>query len=106
MDDAFAAPQFGPLSQPAPLVLPARESVAAAPVALPKQTQRSASARQSGALLFLLLFFILLLFGPFLVGRFVYESKFNELKAGYDVASSTLVSVKARLNDLELASRL
>lgn len=106
MDDAFAATQLGPLSQPAPPISPARESVAAAPVAPPRQTQRSTSARQSGALVFLLLFFILLLFGPFLVGRFVYESKYNELKAGYDVAGSTLVSVKARLNDLELASRL
>jgi len=106
MDDAFTAPQFGPLSQPAPLISPPHESVAAAPVAPPKASQRSTSVRQSGALLFLLLFFILLLFGPFLVGRFVYESKYNELKAGYDVATGTLVSFKSRLNDLELASRL
>ena len=36
------------------------------------------------ALWLLLLIFILLLTGPFLVGRFVYETTYNELKAGYD----------------------
>src|SRR5215208_4057927 len=106
MDDAFAAPQFGPLSQPVPPIAPARESAAAAPVSPPKRIYRSPSARQSGALLFLLLFFIMLLFGPFLVGRFVYETKYNELKAGYDVATGTLEHLKSRLNDLELASQL
>jgi S1-C subfamily serine protease len=50
--------------------------------------------------------FAFLLAGPFIVGRFVYETKYNELKAGYDIASSTLDSLKPRLNDLELASRL
>jgi serine protease Do len=54
----------------------------------------------------LLAVFLLLLAGPYLVGRFVYTSKYNELKAGYDVASSTLDHLKPRLNDLELASRL
>src|SRR3954468_12793383 len=106
MDDAFAAPQFGPLSQPAPPLSMAREPVAPAPAIVPKVTSRSPSARQSGALLFLLLFFIMLLFGPFLVGRFVYATKYNELKAGYDVATGTLGQVKPRLYDLELASRL
>src|SRR6185437_13250708 len=32
--------------------------------------------------------------------------KYNELKAGYDVATGTLDHLKSRLNDLELASRL
>ena len=54
----------------------------------------------------MLVVFILLLVGPFFVGRFVYETKYNELKAGYDVATGTLQHVKSRLNDLELASRL
>jgi len=36
----------------------------------------------------LLLAFTLLLVGPFLVGRFVYEKTYNELKAGYDVATA------------------
>ena len=106
MDDVFAAPQFGPLSQPAPPISPPRESAVAVPVSPSKPASRSPSARQSGALLFLLLFFIMLLLGPFLVGRFVYESKYNELKAGYDVATGTLGQMKSRLNDLELASQL
>src|SRR3954470_15313881 len=106
MDDAFAAPQFGPLSQPAPPISPPREAVAAVQQSAPSQSRRSTSARQSGALLFLLLFFLMLLLGPFLVGRFVYETKYNELKAGYDVATSTLGTLKARLNDLQLASQL
>ncbi len=47
-----------------------------------------------------------MLLGPFLVGRFVYQSTYNELRAGYDVATTTLDTLKPRLNDLELASRL
>ncbi len=70
------------------------------------ERQPSRSSRQSGALWILLLAFLLLLVGPFLVGRFVYETKYNELRAGYDLASSTLDQLKPRLNDLELASRL
>ncbi|MFO0790327.1 MAG: trypsin-like peptidase domain-containing protein, partial [Pirellulales bacterium] len=62
--------------------------------------------RQTGALWILLLAFVILLVGPFLVGRFVYEKTYNELKAGYDVASGTLDQLKPRLNDLEMASRL
>jgi serine protease Do len=53
-----------------------------------------------------LLVLLLLLIGPYLVGRFIYYSTYNELRAGYDVATSTLASLKPRLNDLELASRL
>src|SRR4051794_13353785 len=106
MDEAFAAPQFGPLAQPTPPISPPRETVAAPPVSPPARTQRSTSSRQSGALLLLLLFFLLLLVGPFVVGRFVYETKYNELKAGYDVATGTLSHLKSRLNDLELASQL
>src|SRR5262245_1695215 len=106
MDDAFPAPQFGPISQPAPQITQPREAIAPPPLAPPKQTARSKSARQTGALLFLLVFFLMLLLGPFLVGRFVYETKYNELKAGYDLASVTLAGHKSRLGDLELASRL
>ena len=83
-----------------------REAVAAPPVITPKQRQQITSARQSGALVFLLFFFLLLLLGPFLIGRFVYETRYNELKAGYDVASSELKDHKARLGDFEMASRL
>jgi S1-C subfamily serine protease len=52
------------------------------------------------------LILILLLAGPVLVGRFIYHATYNELKAGYDVATSVLDQLKPRLNDLELASRL
>src|SRR5262245_13229896 len=112
MDEAFAAPQFMGHSQPAPPVAPpiAPPREAAAPTVPAPSTQvavrRSSSSRQTGALLLLLLVFVLLLAGPFLVGRFVYETKYNELKAGYDVATGTLEHLKSRLNDLELASRL
>jgi S1-C subfamily serine protease len=74
-------------------------------VATPER-RRSAVTRQTGALWILLLSFVLLLVGPFLVGRFVYETTYNELKAGYDVATGTLDHIKPRLNDLEMASRL
>ena len=54
----------------------------------------------------LLLLILLVLSGPLLVGRFIYYMTYNELRAGYDVATSTLESLKPRLNALELASRL
>jgi serine protease Do len=54
-------------------------------------------------MLFLL---VVVLLAPYLVGRFIYQATYNELRAGYDVATSTLESLKPRLNDLELASRL
>jgi serine protease Do len=63
-------------------------------------------SRSTTPLWILLLLLILVLTGPYLVGRFIYHSKYNELKAGYDVATGTLESLKPRLNDLELASRL
>src|SRR3954447_5118867 len=110
MDDIFSAQQFGTFPQPVPSIAhgPRDHTPAAAPASPTSavQRERSASRRQSGALVLLLTFFVLLLAGPFLVGRFVYETKFNELKAGYDVATGTLVNLKSRLNDLELASRL
>jgi serine protease Do len=109
MDEAFAAPQFVGHSQPTPPIAPPCEAAAPtapAPPTAPATIRRSSSSRQTGALLLLLLIFVLLLAGPFLVGRFVYETKYNELKAGYDVATGTLDHLKSRLNDLELASRL
>lgn len=107
MDDAFAPPQFGPpLSQPAPaVVLPPRETVVTVPLT-PRERERVVSARQSRALIFLLAFFVMLLIGPFIVRRFVYEAKYAELKAGYDVATDAMGHIKSRLNDLELASQL
>ncbi len=106
MDNIIAAPQFVSLPQDPPTVAPPRPQ-AVPPMGISiTQPIRPASTRHSGVLFFLLAMFILLLVGPFLVGRFVYETKYNELKAGYDVATGTLQHVKSRLNDLELASRL
>jgi serine protease Do len=110
MDDAlFASPQpFRSESVP-PRALPAREappSTSATNLPNSERRESAASRRQTGALWILLLAFILLLVGPFLVGRFVYEKTYNELKAGYDVATGTLGDIKPRLNDLEMASRL
>jgi serine protease Do len=79
---------------------PARAAAPRAPFA--------ASSRSHGAGVFwtLLIALIVLLAGPILLGRFIYHMTYNELKAGYDVATSTLDSLKPRLNDLALASRL
>jgi S1-C subfamily serine protease len=41
-----------------------------------------------------------------LIGRFIYHATYNELKAGYDVATGALEGLKPRLYDFELASRL
>lgn len=54
----------------------------------------------------LLFLFAMVMAGPFLLGRYVYQARYNELRAGYDVATSTLDTLRPRLNDLELASRL
>ncbi len=112
MDDAlFASPQYStpdvvPAAPPPSDEAPATPSAATAALPTSERRKATSSRRQTGALWILMLAFILLLVGPFLVGRFVYETKYNELKAGYDVASSTLGHLKPRLNDLELASRL
>ena len=103
MDEVIGAQQFGALSEPRPAAV--TPSVSAPPVTV-TTAPRASSSRQTGALFLLLLVFLLLLGGPFLVGRFVYETKYNELKAGFDVATGTLDHLKSRLNDLELASRL
>lgn len=107
MDDGNTISPFG---APANLPIgaaPQFEPGGAAPKPTPTiQPRRSSSSRQTGALVLLLVIFIVLLIGPFLVGRFVYETKYAELKAGYDVSTDALDHFKARLNDLEMASRL
>ena len=72
------------------------------------QAARERRRRAVRPLLWILLVVLslLVLIGPFLVGRFIYQATYNELKAGYDVATGTLDTLKPRLNDLELASRL
>jgi serine protease Do len=54
----------------------------------------------------LLVVLVVIAIGPLVIGRFVYHAAYNELKAGYDVATGALANLKPRLNDLELASRL
>jgi S1-C subfamily serine protease len=79
---------------------------AASPAYSPSISQRTSSRRQSTAAWVLLFLFALVMLSPFLVGRLIYSMKYNELRAGYDVATSTLDTLKPRLNDLELASQL
>jgi serine protease Do len=57
-------------------------------------------------LVFLATCFTLIVGGPYLLGRFIYQAEYNQLKAGYDAASVGLAELKPRLNDLELASRM
>jgi serine protease Do len=64
------------------------------------------AGRRSAAPWILLFLFAVVLVAPYLAGRFIYQATYNELRAGYDVATSTLDTLKPRLNDLELASRL
>jgi S1-C subfamily serine protease len=106
MDDIISSPQFGATSDPPPVVTPPRDNAANVPLPPAVKSRRAVSARQTGTLIFLLVVFILLLIGPILVGRFVYATRYNELKADYDVATGTLAHLKPQLNDLELASRL
>jgi len=63
-------------------------------------------SKAAGAWWLLLTILLVVLVGPFTVGRFIYYATYNQLKAGYDVATGTLESLKPRLNDLELASRM
>jgi S1-C subfamily serine protease len=72
----------------------------------PSTSSRTSTPRQSAAAWFLLFLFAVVMLSPFLIGRLIYYMKYNELRAGYDVATSTLDSLKPRLNDLEMASRL
>jgi serine protease Do len=73
-------------------------------------TDATAPARSrrggSGVFWSLLIVLLVVLAGPIMLGRFIYHATYNELKAGYDVATGTLASLRPRLNDLELASRL
>jgi serine protease Do len=106
MDEPVLVPVY---SQPAERVFsdpPPSGSSSTQELTPPIERRHSSGTRHTTALWLLLITFLMLLSGPFLVGRFVYESTYNELKAGYDVATGTLDQLKPRLNDLELASRL
>jgi S1-C subfamily serine protease len=85
------------------------ERVEPEPVAPARSTDRRsaiAPRRSANHLWFVLLALVLLLAGPMLIGRFIYHATYNELKAGYDVATGALEHLKPRLYDFELASRL
>jgi S1-C subfamily serine protease len=97
--------------------LSAEDQVAAAPTSVlpngtaeiadhPSSTTAAADTHRSSHLWTLLIVLLIVLIGPFLMGRFIYYATYNELKAGYDVATGALEQLKPRLNDLELASRL
>ena len=95
MDDAICSASAG--NRPTPR-RPFRRR--ASPHAAPSRRRRRASrpfvvATIRRAVARCWWFFVLLLAGPFLVGRFVYEATYNELKAGYDVATGTLGSAQA-----------
>jgi S1-C subfamily serine protease len=88
----------------APEVAPAQKE--ALSTSAPRNTRFTPERRNSSHLWLVLIVLLLLLAGPVLVGRFIYHATYNELKAGYDIATSGLDQLKPRLNDLELASRL
>jgi serine protease Do len=73
---------------------------------LPSGRRSTKGHRNPSHLWLVLIVLLLLLAGPVLVGRFIYHATYNELKAGYDVATGALDELKPRLYDLELASRL
>jgi serine protease Do len=100
MDGVFDRSMNPDVPEDALVATPAAAAPRASVVARPPQPQRS------NTLWVLLVLLILMLAGPILLGRFIYHATYNELRAGYDVATSTLESLKPRLNDLELASRL
>jgi serine protease Do len=105
MDETHAQPGRYPIQ--APLISQGGSPAQPSAYSSAAPPRRDSSAfRQIGMLGVLLIVFLAVLSGPFLVGRFVYQAKYNELKAGYDVATGTLDQLKPRLNDLEMASRL
>jgi S1-C subfamily serine protease len=84
-----------------------QSAVESAPVEEPddEATSRRPS-RAASRLIPVFLFLLAVAAGPLIVGQFVYHATYNELKAGYDVATGGLADLKPRLYDLELASRL
>lgn len=64
------------------------------------------SSIRPGRVLAVLALAVAVFAGPYLIGHVVYHIRYNELKAGADVAGGALAELKPRLNDLELGSRL
>jgi serine protease Do len=95
-------------SEPPALSLPAQSQTDAQSRCTAMTSMSYADGRRHGSGVFwtLLVALLVVLVGPIMLGRFIYHATYNELKAGYDVATGTLASLKPRLNDLALASRL
>jgi serine protease Do len=103
-----AVEQFANYSEPQALNLPAPVLTDAPPRRTTVTSIGPAESRRHGSGVFwtLLVALLVVLVGPIMLGRFIYHATYNELKAGYDVATGALASLKPRLNDLALASRL
>lgn len=69
-------------------------------------SESASTALGARRLVLLLIILLAALAGPYVVGQFVYQVRYNELKAGADLATGVLAELRPRLSDLELASRL
>jgi serine protease Do len=81
-------------------------SAASAPSAAAPASAPPSAANGSSRWFTLLVFLTMVAVAPYLVGQFIYQIRFNELKADVDAASDALAGLKPRLSDFELASRL
>ncbi|MEX2091431.1 MAG: trypsin-like peptidase domain-containing protein [Pirellulales bacterium] len=72
----------------------------------PSQADQPAAAKTTSRWFTVLVFLTMVAAAPYLVGQFIYQVRFNELKAGVDVATEALADLKPRLTDFELASRM
>jgi serine protease Do len=114
MDDGFerSAPQEP--NGMASHELAGRESDRAADLVTPRgdmggefsRRRAAPTGRGTSRLMLVLSFLLVLALGPLAVGRFIYYATYNELKAGYDVATDGLAKLKPQLSGLEMASRL
>jgi serine protease Do len=74
------------------------------PVPAPRSPDATSTATRWWV--FVLMILTIVAAAPYLVGPFVYQMRFNELKADVDVATEALSGFKPRLTDFELASRM
>jgi serine protease Do len=103
-----AAERIASYSEPQPQIAlpPVAHDLLPTRAAAPRAIDAPSGRHGAGVFWTLLIALIVVLAGPIMLGRFIYHMTYNELKAGYDVATSGLDSLKPRLNDLALASRL
>ncbi len=74
--------------------------------AAPRNPDQQSAAKTTSRWFTVLVFLTIVAAAPYLVGQFVYQVRFNELKADVDVATDALAGLKPRLTDFELASRM